>query len=292
MAAEKGSHHEGQQSHGNVIGYGEFARRTVERKLAAFPGLGRWYGERVSALSAMTVSRVPLTGEGGWGYEATDSGREINKITSGFFDVNGYYVDTGRRKEDGSPIAWTQAGIEQKESEVTIPTPDGTVTMNASGLVGIIKDDKGRILLSVEQEPFIDIFNHTAARTPFQTSASKLDGIIKGNKDLDKNLSEVFDIIGEGKTPSELFQSGEVEVFRLAYADANRIKATNLGFTTVVRDAEKQKQLEANGRRWCTAEEVQALAAAGLVNGHTLAAVLPGLKLAADQSPTPEKIPA
>lgn len=67
---------------------------------------------------------------------------------------------------------------------------------------------------------------------------------------------------------------GDLSLFPLPYADANRIAATNIGFTLAVIDAELAKKLENDGKnRWCSVEEVKGLTKAGLLNGLTAAAI-------------------
>ena len=258
-----------------VTGYQTFLARRVERELGSpkFRDLANWFSGRMQALPDMYTEPTPLTGKGGWSYEATPDGTQVDKIVSGFFEFKGDLVHTGKQKDDGTEVTWNQGGIHQAESSVTLPTPEGDFGMDASGFVGMIQDDKGNMLLSVGQEPYAKSPKRALARTPFQTSAKKLQGLLEGNKDLDPGLARTMDIIGQGRTPQQLFKDGTFNAFPLAAADANRIAATNIGFVHTVKDEKIKKALESDGaNRWCTPDEVSALIRAGLVNGHTIAA--------------------
>jgi hypothetical protein len=250
------------------------ARRELENR-PEYREVVKWYAERVVSLPEMRLSKTPVTGKGGWTKEMTNDG-EVSQINSGFFTFEGDDVDTGLTKADGTKIGWNQGGIKQTETPVTIPTPDGAISMNASGFVGIIRDPDGNILLSVGQEPYAQSEKKALVRTPYQTSAKKLQGLIEGNTDLDPGLAKTMHMLSRGeKTPAQMFADGTFTAFPLAPADPNRIQATNIGFAHVVRDRDiHQKLVEDKKMRWCSPTEAKALTRAGLVNGHTAAAIL------------------
>lgn len=258
-------------------GYNAFLSQTARRELETRPefrGVTEWLQTRVEALPEMKLSKTALTGKGGWEKEM-ESGGEVDKIKSPFFTFEGDVVDTGITKPDGSKVQWNQGGIKQSETPVTIPTPEGPISMDVSGFVGVIQDRDGNVLMSIGQEPYAQSPKKALVRTPYQTSAAKLQGLMEGKTELDPGLANAINILGRGKTPAQMFADGDFTPFPLAPADPNRIQATNIGFSHTVRDTEIHRQLVEDGKmRWCKPSEVKALTKAGLVNGHTAAAVL------------------
>ena len=236
-------------------------------------GVRNWYKEQLKNFGEMTVEAAPLTDGDKWKKELTPSG-EIDKVDGSFFTLQGQMVT--KYNLDGTVgFKWTQPGLIQKEGEINLPSKEGKETVKISGFVGIIKNENGDVLLSLSQEPFAHTPKKVVARTPFQTSAAKLQGIIDGKRELDPQLFDLIASVAPGKNLDQIFKMGILDIFSLPYADANRIDATNLGFTMKVINPELVKKLENNGKnRWCSFQETVALAKAGLLNGHTAVAVL------------------
>ena len=238
-------------------------------------GVKNWYKEQLVNFGEMAAEAAPLTDGNQWKRELTPSG-EVDKVDGSFFTLQGQTIT--RYNPDGTVgFKWTQPGLIQKEGEVNLPSKEGQERVRISGFVGIIKNGD-KILLSFAQEPFSHSPKKVLARTPFQTSAAKLQGIIDGKRELDPHLFDLIASIAPGKSPDEIFRMGILDVFALPYADANRIDATNLGFVMQVKEPELIKKLENNGKnRWCSPQEAAALAKAGLLNGHTATAILASL---------------
>lgn len=238
-------------------------------------GVRTWYNKRIDAMSDMDINAAPLTGSGGWAEERTEDGEHVNRIVGKFFTVEGRQVEM-KNPDDSTAKTWNQPGIIQTEIPVTLPTPDGDIHMKVSDLVGIIKDREGNVLLTVKQGVFAKTEKNAKVCSPFQTSSAKAKGILeKGQAELDPIFSETVAVLGAGQTLEEMFASGELEIFPLGEADENRIDATNVGFVTTVVDPTVHEKLRAGGKnRWCAPDEVKALARAGLINGHTAAALL------------------
>lgn len=250
-----------------------FRNTYAERALGEFSDLKNWYEGRLESFGEMTVEDAPLTDGQQWKVEF--EGNEAKQIDGAFFTLKGQTVT--RYNSDGTvSFRWTQPGLIQKEGNAKFPTPEGEQDIKASGFVGVIKDAEGNTLLTIAQEPFAQTPKKALARTPFQTSVAKLDGLIKGDEKLDPVLFSLLQKLGEGTNDiGELFSQGTVELFPLPYADANRIEATNIGFVTTISDKDLRDSLASNGQnRWCTPQEVSRLARTGLLNGHTAAAVL------------------
>lgn len=235
-------------------------------------GVSSWYREQLRNFGEMTAEAAPLTDGNQWKRELTPGG-EVDRVDGSFFTLQGQTIT--KYNPDGTvAFKWTQPGLIQKEGEVNLPSKDGQERIKISGFVGIIKNGD-RILLTLAPEPFSHTPKKVLARTPFQTSATKLQGIIDGKRELDPQLFDLITSIAPGKSPDEIFRMGILDIFPLPYADANRIDATNLGFVIQVRGPELIKKLENNGKnRWCSPQEAAGLAKAGLLNGHTSAAIL------------------
>jgi len=216
-------------------------------KAPELTGIRTWYEGQLANLGEITVTPAPLTDGDRWRRELTSAG-EVDKVDGAFFTLQGQAIT--KYNPDGSVSSgWTQPGLLQK-------------------------DANGNVLLTVAQEPFAQTPKRALARTPFQTSSTKLQGIVDGNRDLDPTLYDLIASVATGKSPSEIFQMGDVSLFPLSYADANRIAATNIGFVLAVTDAKLAKKLESDGKnRWCSIEEVKGLTKAGLLNGLTATAI-------------------
>ena len=251
-------------------------RNSHAEQLLSRPELSavrNWYQEQLRNFGEMTSEPAPLTDGKQWKGELTQSG-EVDRVVGSYFIVQGRNIT--RYNPDGTvSFKWTQPGLIHKEVEMIIPSKEGQELVRISGIVGIIRDEKGNVLLSLSPEPFAHTPKKVLVRTPFQTSVAKLQGIIDGQRELDPLLFDLIGSIDPGKSMDEIFRMGKLELFPLPYADANRIEATNLGFSIHVRDSELIKKLENDGKnRWCSPKEVAALAKAGLLNGHSSAVIL------------------
>lgn len=234
-----------------------------------------WYQEQLRSFGEMTVESAPLTDGDKWKKELTPNG-EIDKVDGSFFTLQGQTIV--KYNSDGTiAFKWVQPGLIQKEGEVNIPSKEGQERIKLSGFVGIIKNGD-KVLLSLAQEPFAHSPKKVLAKTPFQTSAVKLQGLMDGKRELDPQFFDLISSISPGKTPDEIFKLGIIDFFTLPYADANRIDATNMGFSIDVKALELIKKLENNEKnRWCSVKETSALAKAGLLNGLTASAILASL---------------
>lgn len=258
------------------LGYTKFVeRRRGVLKKSDLDDVRLWVESRIDAMPEMNISVAPLAGHDSWKEIRSEDHKVLEKVEGDFFTLEGRKVIF--REHYGKRISeWTQPGVIQKQVPVVIPTPDGDIELLASDFVGIIKDRQGNVLLTVGQGIFSKTEKHAKVRTPLQTSAMKAHGILeKGTVALDPVFSETITILGGGQSLFELFATGEFEIFPLGEADENRIDATNVAFVTTVWDQEIREKLKAEGEnRWCAPDEIKALARAGLINGHTAAALL------------------
>ena len=247
-----------------------YAENLIQTELQ---GVREWYETQLRQLEEMTVVEADLTDGEKWKATLTEKG-QVKEVDGVFFTLKGQTVT--RYKRDGTlGFQWTQPGVLQKEEELVLPTPDGTQSIRASGIVGIVTDLDENVLLTLAQEPFAKTPKSALVRTPFQTSVTKLKGLMEGKKELDPGLYDVLQEVGGGQNISDVFANGTVETFPLPYADANRIAATNVGFVMRVTSPELHARLEKNGQnRWFSQREVNYTARAGLLNGHTAVAIL------------------
>lgn len=257
-------------------GYSKFiARRRGVLKKSDLDDVREWVESRIDAMPEMDIDVASLTGQGNWKEVRTDDEKEILRVEGDFFTLEGRKVIF--REAYGTRISeWVQPGLIQKQIPVSIPTPEGNIDLLASDFVGIIKDRERNVLLTVGQGLFAKTEKHAKVRTPLQTSAVKAHGILeRGDASLDPIFSETVKILGQGQSLLEMFATGEFETFPLGEADENRIDATNVAFVTTVWDQKVREKLKAGGKnRWCAPDEIKALARAGLINGHTAAALL------------------
>lgn len=225
-----------------------------------------WFTERVSALPEMKTEEAPLTDGEQWTHTKTETS-EIQRISSKFFSIEGRSIQT-------PSFSWNQPGIIAEETPINLPAEQNVEEMDVSGFVGVIRDSEGNVLLTVGQEPLAQTPKKALVRTPFQTSAAKLQGIIDGNFALDQNLATLLQKVGNEKPIADMFTSGDIETFPLSPADPNRIQATNMGFSLTIADQTVRDSLVNDGKnRWCSLAEAKALSRAGVVNGHTASAL-------------------
>ena len=237
-----------------------------------------WYNERLKALGDTNVEPADATDGQNWKAELTKQG-EVKEITGAHFIVRGSKVT--RYKPDGEvEFSWNQPGIHQAETEMSLPTRNGEMKVMTSGFVAILRDEAGNVLLSVAPEPFARTPKKALLRTPFQTSATKMQALLAGEKEKDRNLYDLLVNIGGSEDISTIFKDEKIDVFPLPYADANRIDATNYGFAITISDSELREKLKNNDQnRWCNPAEVREIMRAGLLNGHTAAAIFASTSL-------------
>lgn len=230
-----------------------------------------WYQERLNALGEMTTEVANATDGQAW--KAELEGGEVKAIEGRFFVIRGTKVTT--HNVQGEPgFSWLQPGIHQSEIEMTMPTSEGDRQVQTSGFVGAIRDEAGNVLLTLAQEPYARAPKKALFRTPVQASATKFKDLLAGDREKDPVLFDLIATLGGSTDISEMFRSGKIEAFPLPYADANRIDATNYGFSVTITDAEVRERLKNNGAsRWCSPAEVREIMRAGLLNGHTVAAI-------------------
>lgn len=249
--------------------YGEFQAKRIQRELGKFPSLHQWVTESVTRLPEMDVREVPLTNDK-WQAELTEVPGQIRRIRGAFFTIDGARITT-------PAFSWDQPGIQQTTNVVELPTPEGMISADVSGIVGVIQDTKGRVLLTMGQEPFSDTPKHGIVRTPLQTSATKFADLMNGDAKKDPAFTKLLEtLFGDNVFDSfkEYLASGSVNVWLLGPADANRLHSRNIGIAFTVDDEAKQEALVADGKnRWVSKEEQKALELAGLLNGHTAVAI-------------------
>ncbi len=222
----------------------------------------------------MRITETNVT-DGQWKAELmeTPEGMQVKRIVGAHFTIDGRHTQV--LNPDGTTkFEWNQPAPENSSSQITLPLPDGPQTMMVSGFVGALMDTEGKVLLTVAQETLAKTPKRALIRTPFQTSATKLQGLIDGKDELDPKLADLLKRIGGGKPIDQMFSLGDIDVFPLQEADANRIGASNIGFGIVIKDPDLQQSLAANGQnRWCSEGEISALKRAGLLNSHSASAI-------------------
>lgn len=213
------------------------------------------------------------------------------------FNVNGLLVkkyklgDNGQREKnaEGKDILiqeWWQPIVDQNPEVVRIWTPDGIKEIAVSGFVAILKDRQGRIAVALEQEPGAHSEKFALARTPVQTSVSKLQQISRGEILADPLSNVLASIVPEGKTFEDLLiepgllvspeaQVDEIRPEPLAYADANRLNSKNLAIEFPPLSDDVVASLTEDGKIFmATPFEIFTLHRARLLNYHAAGMVL------------------
>ncbi len=236
-----------------------------------------WYSERLGTFGEMTVEKANATDGKNW--KAEMDGEEVKEIVGAFFTVDGAAVT--RYKPDGEvDFPWLQPMIRQAETRLVMPTREGDVEIQISGLVGVARDEANNVLLTLAQEPAARTPKRVLFRTPLQTSATKFLDLLNGQREKDPNLYDLLARIGGGTDIRAMFGGQIIDSFPLPYADANRIDSANFGFAITVTDPDLRETLKNNGaNRWCNPAEVRETMRAGLLNGHTAAAIFASTSL-------------
>ena len=239
--------------------------------LSEYPRLYDRYCRELEALPEMTVEPHPLADGEAWRAEGV-VGQAIQEITSprGFFNIVGIEV-TKTPKGKFKGFSWTQPLMDQAIDSIEVETPQGTRELN--GFVSIVTDTKGRVLLTLGQEPAARTKPKFALyRTPFQATATKFKEIREGKTALDQAQAMVLRSMGEELDIFNLFRTGKIPLLELPLADANRIDTVNGSWNLQVSEPKVIEELSAIGNFY-TLNEVQALMRTGLVNGLTVNAI-------------------
>jgi hypothetical protein len=276
------------EDHGiqEVSGFQQLRQQALEREVRdpKMVSAIRWFIEESEKLPKMTVESAPLTDEKDWvttviyenqsegnltdTNETTSKPREvafIKKKNSTMFNLEGRSV----KKEGGT--AYLYPTIVQRSQEITIPTKDKEVKVDATGVVGVIRDKKGRMLLGLRQEYGATTDNHVILGSPYQTSVSKLENTIQDNENADEDLKELFSKVHKGKTVYSIIEDGEVPVFPGAHVDGQRIEDSTLVFSATITDKKTIRDIE-NKERFFNDYEFTGLVRAGLINGLAISA--------------------
>jgi hypothetical protein len=242
-----------------------------ERVLASKEQAMAWYESCLERFGKMTVEAADLTDGNKWKATLTENG-EVEEVNGAFFTLKGQTIT--RYNPDGTvAFKWTQPGLIQNESVFIMPGKDGEKEVKASGFIGMIFDTHGNMLLTAAQEPFNDKNKKVVFRTPLQTSAEKLQGIMNGKRELDPTLFDLLQSFGGTGDIREVFARGDIDIFELPSADGNRIKSSNIGFALIISDPELRNSLENDLTRWVAPNVVPLLSREGIVNGHTIHAI-------------------
>lgn len=181
-----------------------------------------WYNEQLRNLSEMRVEEFNVTGEGGWEANLTPE----NQVES----VRGRHFDIVGRKISTPSFGWNQPLIVQR-SEVLI-TEGGEVD-RISGIVLLLEDPRGRIFVSVAQEPGVKAKLvegkevHAVVRTPFQASVEKLQQLANGNESVDPVLFGVLNSLSRD-SDGDLSSLVQGIPFKKVPTDGNRIDSNVL----------------------------------------------------------------
>lgn len=236
--------------------------------LSEYPHLYDRYRRELEALPEMTVEPYPLTDGEAWRTEGVE-GQAIQKITSprGFFNLVGIKI-TKPPKGEFKGFGWTQPLMDQAIDSIEVETPQGTRELN--GFVSIVTDTKGRVFLTLGQEPAARTKPKFALyKTPFQASATKFKEIREGKAELDQAQAMVLRSMGEELDIFNLFRTGKIPLLELPLADANRMDTVNGSWNLQVSEPEVIEKLSEIGNFY-TLNEIQALMRTGLVNGLTV----------------------
>lgn len=209
-----------------------------------------------------TVMEIESTGETGAAFDV--SGALVTK----------YQLDKNSKRvtQDGKKVVlqrWWQPLIDQKTEAVDVWTKKGVRKIEVSGVVGMIKDTKGRVAIALEQEPGAHTEKFGLVRTPLQTSLAKLRAVRAGMITADPLMNVLQSVLKEGETLMDLFLQPGI-VTPLAYADANRLNSKNIQLNLPPMPDDVIKKLTADGKIYmATLNDLITLHNARLLNFHS-----------------------
>ncbi len=218
-----------------------------------------WYRERVALLPEMKVAETPVTDGDKWKAEMASNG-EVARIVGAQFRVEGRNVST-------TAFSWAQPIIEQRTEQAT--SPEG-LPLEISGIVILVRNSEGKVLLTVVQEPGADALEedgkevHPSVRTPLQSSVQKLKDLAEGKEKVDETMKLALSVlVSEGRTFADVVR--ELPLKKVA-TDGNRIHS-NVYYGSINVDEQTAQMLEEKtGGKFLSKEQINAL---DTVNGHT-----------------------
>lgn len=224
-------------------------------------GVFEWLHEKVIALPEMKVKDSNATDGDKWKAELTPEG-QVKEIRGAQFSIGGIDVT--------SKFSWHQPILIQNTEKAQ--TQDGEIEL--SGVVLLIKNSKEETFLTVEQEPVADAQvadgkeRHPIARTPVQTSVTKLRQLMEGQEKVDPTLYSVLQSLAESTGKSMNAIISELSLSK-ASIDANRMKSNvYYGVLSLNEQMANKLQERVPSGRWCSKKEIAALTLMGVANGH------------------------
>jgi hypothetical protein len=246
---------------------------------ADFKELRDWYDTQASRLPNFTVSDAPLESDA-WNtiYSIKEESRgkvlEIRRDDGEFFTIRGVRC-TKTDPETGKVIyQWIQPVLECKENSIDFNMYDKDTNLPFYGLLAVIRDTEGNLLIDIDQEVTSENKNNSVARLPVQASSGKIAKMLAGDKSADRGLADLMDIYG-CKDFNELLKTAD-EILPIAPEDTNRDIKHNLALmlTKIDSSSEMHQRLVASGKRkWLTPEQWDMIVVARLSNSHTTACV-------------------
>ena len=259
-----------------------------------------WYDQQLHLLPEMRAQDIPATGQEGWSTRLIErevdgiKTTEVERIHGSHFDVVGRRFDffnsdgfqimkkvnrniDGVAQEGEVTAGWEQPLLinNNPPENLRFRTPQGEVSLDVSGFVGLLIDSEGRVAVTLENEPAAQTPKKLLVRTPAQSSITKFQQLLAGDTSKDPVLGKVLQkLLPEGKTLADWIAEGQMEIQPLLLADANRIDARNITFSLPIDDTLRD-ELTAGGRiKMVSLEQLLSLAKAGLLNGHLASAIL------------------
>lgn len=218
-----------------------------------------WYEKQLRLLPPFQTKDSQMTGVGGWEAKLTPD-RQVISIEGRHFRILGREIVKGL-------LRWVQPILIQRSEKFT--TKEGKVD-EISGIVLLLKNPDGKIFISVDQEPGIQVQNvegknvRPIVRTPFQASIEKLQRLSGGDEKADPSLHSILDILskGNGKDLSLIVQDIP---FRKVSTDGNRMESNVLyGAINLTREAADLVERENPQGKFVSRDQLNVLP----FNGH------------------------
>ena len=244
-----------------------------------FIDLQQWYDTQTGLLPKFEVTDSSLE-DAAWNSvfsilpETKGKVLEIKRFDNEFYKIVGAHCIKTDPTTGKIIFEWNQPVLLYKEKPLNVTMFGKEVNLPIFGLLAVIKDSNGNLLMTIDQEVTSENKNRSLIRLPIQASSGKIAQMVAGNLYADKNLADLMQIY-DCSSFDQLLNTAE-EILPIAPEDTNRDLKHNIALLMpkIEYGSKLHKKLVSDGKRkWLTQEQWDMVVLARLTNSHTAACV-------------------
>jgi hypothetical protein len=245
-----------------------------------FQELSSWYLERMNLLPNIQIEESDLTNGVDWNLVANQSENgiqalRIEKADKSFYGIVGKKI-TKTDSNGNKLFSWEQPILEYSEKIIDIKILGKEKRIPVYGLLGLIRDSEGKILMTVDQEAVAETPKNSVIRLPIQASSGKIELLKAGKKEADRNLSNLMTFFPFENANIDDFISHAEIILPIPPEDTNLAIKHNilLVFPPVPVGSEIHKKLTEDGsRKFLSEKQIAMVTNSRITNSHTISSV-------------------